>query len=98
MSGFSSFERDPKCFSRPKFAHEDDVRFVPQSVGESLFETTDMVSDFLLSHQSRSRTEPSLNLNGVQITIFNRVFDRDDMLVVLATDPIDNRRQRRGFA
>jgi hypothetical protein len=47
------------------------------------------MSDLLLGDQGRRRTPATGGFDGVSVTIFDRVFDGDDVLVVVMTNPID---------
>ena len=50
-----------------------------------------MGSNFLLRDKRGSGPKAAWDFDRVRITILDRIFDRDDMLVMLTPDPINER-------
>ena len=54
--------------------------------------------DLLLSYQGGRRPKSATwSFDCIRITIFDRILDRDDVLVMMAPDPIDDRGQGRAL-
>ena len=75
-------------FEIAKLAHEDHVGVLPQRAAEGLGEARHVVADLALVHRALLRLVVKLD----------RIFDRDDVVVVVGVDVVDQAGERGRFA
>lgn len=88
VTRFRRVNRRLKRFTVAHFADEHDVWVFTNRVLHSDFKVDDVLSDFTLVDQAFLFREHE----------FDRIFEREDMLVVVLINPVQHRRDRRGLA
>ena len=82
VAGFGRGDGDPDCFEIAHFSDQDDVRVLAKSVFESVLKRQRVVA------------RPDLALRDVRflriMEIFDRVFDRHDMVAARRVDRVDH--------